>query len=53
VAVYARVSDVEAALQRAESLGGKRVYGPQDFGELTTGAFTDPAGNVFGVYRSV
>jgi uncharacterized protein len=48
---YARVPDVEAALARAEELGGNRVFGPKAFDENTTaGAFTDPAGNVFGVY---
>ena len=50
--VYASVADVEAALARAESLGGTRVYGPIEAGEGTrTGAFRDPAGNVFGVYH--
>jgi predicted enzyme related to lactoylglutathione lyase len=46
------VADVEAALARAETLGGTRVYGPIEAGEGTrTGAFRDPAGNVFGVYH--
>jgi predicted enzyme related to lactoylglutathione lyase len=50
--VYAGVADVEAALARAETLGGTRVYGPIEAGEGTrTGAFRDPAGNVFGVYH--
>ena len=50
--VYASVGDVEAALARAESLGGTRVYGPNQAGaETETGAFRDPAGNVFGVYH--
>ena len=40
------------ALARAETLGGTRVYGPIQAGEQTrTGAFRDPAGNVFGVYH--
>jgi len=44
--------DTEAALARAESLGGTRVYGPKPVDDHTdTGAFRDPAGNVFGVYR--
>jgi len=51
--VYARVPDVEAALQKAESLGGTRVYGPDEVSpELTSGAFRDLAGNVFGVYQT-
>ncbi|HEV2870169.1 MAG TPA: VOC family protein, partial [Actinomycetota bacterium] len=50
--VYAGVDDVEAALARAGALGGTRVYGPIQAGEETlTGAFRDPAGNLFGVYH--
>ena len=50
--VYANVPDVEAALARAERLGGSRVYGPQQVDEhMRTGALRDPAGNVFGVYE--
>lgn len=52
VTVYASVADVEATLARAESLGATRVYGPNQVDDHTeTGAFRDPAGNVFGVYR--
>jgi uncharacterized protein len=50
--VYASVDDVEAVLARAEALGGRRVYGPNPVDDHTeTGAFRDPAGNVFGVYH--
>ena len=50
--VYASVPDVEACLARAEALGGTRVYGPNPVDDHTeTGAFRDPAGNPFGVYR--
>jgi uncharacterized protein len=50
--VYASVGDVEATLARAEALGGSRVYGPKPVDDHTeTGAFRDPAGNVFGVYH--
>jgi uncharacterized protein len=50
--VYASVADVEACLARAEALGGTRVYGPDAVDDHTwTGAFRDPAGNLFGVYR--
>jgi uncharacterized protein len=50
--VYASVADVEAALATAEALGATRVYGPQQVDDHTaTGAFRDPAGNVFGVYH--
>jgi uncharacterized protein len=50
--VYATVPDVERALVRAGQLGGTRLYGPNDVDDHTqTGAFRDPAGNVFGVYH--
>jgi predicted enzyme related to lactoylglutathione lyase len=50
--VYAGVGDVEATLARAEALGGTRVYGPIQASEQTlTGAFRDPAGNLFGIYH--
>jgi predicted enzyme related to lactoylglutathione lyase len=64
VTVYAAVSDVEETLSRAEKLGGSRIsdpsvpalknaarearYGSAD--DIKTGAFRDPAGNVFGIY---
>ena len=51
VTVYAQVPDVEGMLKRAEELGGKREYGPISVDDhMQTGAFRDPAGNVFGVY---
>src|SRR5829696_183331 len=50
--VYASVPDVEAALARAEALGGTRVYGPNPVDDHTlTGAFRDPVDNLFGVYH--
>lgn len=50
--VYARVPDCQATLSKAESLGGTRVYGPNQVGEgMRTGAFRDPPGCVFGVYQ--
>jgi predicted enzyme related to lactoylglutathione lyase len=51
--VYAQVPDIERALERAEELGGTRVYGPLDLGGTRTGLFRDPAGNPFGVYQLV
>jgi predicted enzyme related to lactoylglutathione lyase len=48
--VYVGVPDVEAALQRAESLGGKRVMGPVTSPSgLVTGHFADPEGTLMGV----
>jgi predicted enzyme related to lactoylglutathione lyase len=47
---YVAVSDVEAALQKAETLGGKRVMGPERAPSgLVVGHFTDPEGNLVGV----
>jgi predicted enzyme related to lactoylglutathione lyase len=48
--VYIGVPDVEAALQRAESLGGRRVLGPATSPSgLVVGQFTDPEGTLMGV----
>jgi uncharacterized protein len=50
--IYASVADVEQALAKAESLGGSRIYGPMAVDDhMQTGAFRDPAGNVFGIYH--
>ncbi len=51
VLFYVGVSDVEAALAKAESLGGKRVMGPEraQGTDLVVGHFTDPEGQLVGV----
>ena len=50
VLFYVSVPNVEAALQNAESLGGKRQMGPEGTpGTLVVGQFTDPEGNLIGV----
>ncbi len=47
---YVGVDDVEAALTRAEHLGGTRVMGPATSPSgLVVGHFTDPEGNLVGV----
>jgi uncharacterized protein len=48
---YVAVPDVEAAMQRAEELGGKRVMGPDQVPgmELVIGHIEDPDGNLVGV----
>jgi len=47
---YVGVPEVEAALQRAESLGGTRVMGPATSPNgLVVGHFTDPEGTLIGV----
>lgn len=50
VLFYVSVPDVEAALAKAESLGGKRRMGPEGVpGTFLVGQFTDPQGNLIGV----
>lgn len=50
VLFYVSVADVEAALQKAERLGGTRVMGPDGTpGTLVVGQFIDPEGDVVGV----
>jgi len=65
--VYARVAGVDQTLGRAEKLGGSRIgdsgvqelkaaaraalYGAASSGGMKTGAFRDPAGNVFGIFH--
>jgi predicted enzyme related to lactoylglutathione lyase len=49
---YIAVPDVEEALQRAESLGGTRVMGPDEIpgqNGLVIGLFNDPDGHMVGV----
>jgi predicted enzyme related to lactoylglutathione lyase len=51
VIFYVGVPDVEAALQKAERLGGTRQMGPEANPEnnLVVGHFTDPEGHLIGV----
>jgi uncharacterized protein len=53
VTFYVEVDDVEAALAKAESLGGTRMMGPEEMGDvgITIGLFTDPEGHVIGVVK--
>ena len=47
---YVGVANVEAALQKAENLGGTRVMGPDKAPTgIVVGHFTDPEGNLVGV----
>jgi uncharacterized protein len=53
VTFYVEVPDVEAALAKAESLGGTRMMGPdQPMEGVEIGLFNDPEGHVVGVVRS-
>jgi predicted enzyme related to lactoylglutathione lyase len=52
VTFYVAVPDVEAALGKAESLGGTRVLGPEKVMEMVEiGLFTDPEGHLVGVVK--
>lgn len=53
VTFYVEVPDVEAALAKAESLGGTRMMGPEQVGEgIEIAQFTDPEGNLIGIIKS-
>jgi len=53
VTVYVEVPDVEAALAKAERLGGSRLMGPDKVTEQAEiGQFADPEGHVIGVMSS-
>src|SRR5262245_37166128 len=50
VTFYVQVPDVEAALAKAENLGGTRMMGPEKpMDMLTIGLFTDPEGHLIGL----
>ena len=52
VTFYVAVPDVEEALQKAESLGGTRVMGPEKIMDMVElGQFKDPEGNLVGVVK--
>ncbi|NEK56530.1 VOC family protein [Geodermatophilus sabuli] len=52
VRIYVRVDDLEAALQRAEDLGGARLVPPTDLpsGYGRFAMFADPDGNAVGLW---
>jgi predicted enzyme related to lactoylglutathione lyase len=53
VTFYIEVPDVEAALAKAESLGGKRMMGPDEVpGGPVLGQFADPEGHLIGVVQA-
>jgi predicted enzyme related to lactoylglutathione lyase len=55
VTFYVQVPDVEAALAKAESLGGTRVMGPETMetptGPIVIGLLTDPEAHVIGLVQ--
>jgi predicted enzyme related to lactoylglutathione lyase len=53
VTFYVEVPDVEAALAKAESLGGSRMMGPETVMEqVEIGLFNDLEGHLVGVIKS-
>jgi predicted enzyme related to lactoylglutathione lyase len=53
VTFYAEVPDVEAALAKAETLGGSRVFGPDSvMPGMVLGQFLDPEGHVIGLIQT-
>jgi predicted enzyme related to lactoylglutathione lyase len=53
VTFYIEVPDVEAALAKAEGLGGTRVMGPERIMDMVEiGLFNDPEGHLIGVVRT-
>jgi predicted enzyme related to lactoylglutathione lyase len=54
VTFYVAVPDVEEALQKAESLGGERIMGPETIMEMVTlGHFKDPEGHLIGLVQDM
>lgn len=49
VTVYVQVSDINATLAKAESLGAQTVMPRTDIGMVIMAQFRDPEGNVIGV----
>ena len=53
VTFYIEVPDIEAALAKAERLGGSRMMGPDKVTEeIEIGLFTDPEGHAIGVVKT-
>ena len=53
VTFYVEVPDVEAALAKAEGLGGSRMMGPEKVMDgVEIGLFNDPEGHLVGVVKS-
>ncbi|MGH2712850.1 MAG: VOC family protein [Thermoleophilaceae bacterium] len=54
VTFYVEVPDVEAALAKAEQLGGTRLFGPGKVPgtDVELGQFTDPEGHLIGLTRA-
>lgn len=54
VTVYVQCDDLKSSLDKAESLGGKKVMEPMDIpGGPTIAMFTDPQGNLIGLVNGM
>lgn len=55
VTVYVEADDLQAALDKAESLGGKTVMPPNEIpgANISLALFTDPAGNRIGLVKGM
>jgi hypothetical protein len=54
VTFYIEVPDVEAALGKAESLGGTRIMGPDKvMDQVEIGLFADPEEHIIGLVKTV
>ena len=52
VTIYVQVADLQATLDKAESLGGKTLMPPTEIpGAVTMAMFSDPDGNVTGLVK--
>lgn len=51
VTFYVQVDDLEAALAKAESLGGKKGMGPMDIPNGRIALFSDPEGHEIGLMQ--
>jgi len=51
VTVYVQVDDLDEYLTKAVSLGGKTLVPPVDIGTGTFAWFSDPDGNIIGLWK--
>lgn len=53
VTIYVEVPDLQATLQKAESLGGRTLMPPTEIpGAATLAMFADPEGNIIGLLKA-
>ena len=51
IVVSIMVDDMDEAMNEVEKYGGKIIQRPNDYGHEKIARFTDPFGNVFGLYE--